>query len=169
MHGEVCRGLAERLAERYRVHVPDLPGHGRSRSEALPELPTLAACLAGIFPTPTQVCGWSLGAQIAMRWAIDRPGQVHRLALIAATPRFASGDGWAAGSALGDLQAFARALHADYRRTLDDFIGLQAIGSAKPKQVLADFRRRLAHAAAPDPAALDAGLRILETRICARR
>lgn len=161
MHGEVCHGLAERLAERMRVHVPDLPGHGRSRGAPLPDLPRLAADLAELFPTPTHLCGWSLGAQVAMRWAIDRPHQVARLALIAATARFAAGPDWNAGSALGDLEAFADALHADYRGTLERFIALQAMGSPAPKKVLARFRRRLAHAAAPDPDALDAGLRIL--------
>ncbi len=96
-----------------------------------------------------------------MRWALDRPTQVRRLALIAATPRFPAGEGWEAGSAIGDLEAFARALHADYRGTLERFIALQAMGSPAPRKVVADFRRRLAHAAAPDIDALDAGLRIL--------
>ena len=163
MHGEVCHGLAERLATRFRVHVPDLPGHGRSRGERLPELADLARGLADLFPAATHLCGWSLGAQVAMRWALDRPAQIRRLALIAATPRFPAGDGWQAGSALGDLEAFARALHADYRGTLDRFIALQAMGSPAPRTVVADFRRRLAHAAAPDMEALDAGLRLLAT------
>ena len=161
MHGEVCHGLAERLAARFRVHVPDLPGHGRSRGERLPELAQLAAGLADLFPTAAHLCGWSLGALVAMRWALDRPTQVRRLALIAATPRFPAGEGWEAGSAIGDLEAFARALHADYRGTLERFIALQAMGSPAPRKVVADFRRRLAHAAAPDIDALDAGLRIL--------
>jgi pimeloyl-[acyl-carrier protein] methyl ester esterase len=163
MHGEVCHGLAERLAVRFRVHVPDLPGHGRSRAERLPALADLAAGLADLFPTATHLCGWSLGALVAMRWALDRPLQVRRLALIAATPRFPAGDGWQAGSALGDLEAFARAMHEDYRGTLERFIALQALGSPAPRSVIADFRRRLSHAAAPDLEALEAGLRILAT------
>lgn len=163
MHGEVCHGLAERLAARFRVHVPDLPGHGKSRDERLPALADLAAGLADLFPGAAHVCGWSLGAQVAMRWGLDRPAQVQRLALIAATPRFSAGDGWQAASALGDLEAFARALHADYRGTLERFIALQAMGSPSPRTVVAEFRRRLAHAAAPDLEALDAGLRLLAT------
>jgi pimeloyl-[acyl-carrier protein] methyl ester esterase len=163
MHGEVCHGLAERLATRFRVQVPDLPGHGRSRGEPLPELSQLAALLADLFPAATHLCGWSLGAQVAMRWALDQPSRIRRLALIAATPRFPAGDGWQAGSALGDLEAFARALHEDYRGTLERFIALQAVGSPAPRKVVADFRRRLAHAAPPDMDALDAGLRILAT------
>jgi pimeloyl-[acyl-carrier protein] methyl ester esterase len=161
MHGALCHGLAERLAKRFRVHVPDLPGHGRSRDERLTNLADLAARLADLFPAPVHLCGWSLGAQVAMRWALDRPAQVCRLALIAATPRFPAGAGWEAGSALGDLEAFARALHADYRGTLERFIALQAMGSPAPRKVIAAFRHRLAHAAAPDMDALDAGLRIL--------
>jgi pimeloyl-[acyl-carrier protein] methyl ester esterase len=163
MHGEVCHGLAERLAARFRVHVPDLPGHGRSRGEKLPGLAELAAGLADLFPATTHLCGWSLGALVAMRWALDRPARIRRVALIAATPRFPAGESWAAGSALGDLEAFAHALHVDYRGTLERFIALQAMGSPAPRKVVADFRRRLAHAAAPDTEALDAGLRILAT------
>jgi pimeloyl-[acyl-carrier protein] methyl ester esterase len=163
MHGAVCHGLAERLATRYRVHVPDLPGHGRSRGEPLPTLTELACGLAGLLPQAAYLCGWSLGALVAMRWALDQPGRVRRLALIAATPRFSAGDDWSAGSALGDLEAFSRALHRDYRGTLDRFIALQAMGSPAPRQVMVDFRRRLAPAAAPDPDALDAGLRLLAT------
>ncbi|MBL8539863.1 MAG: pimeloyl-ACP methyl ester esterase BioH [Betaproteobacteria bacterium] len=163
MHGEVCHGLAERLATRFRVQVPDLPGHGRSRGEPLPALVELAGGLAERFPQAVHLCGWSLGALVAMRWALDRPGGLRRLALIAATPRFSAGEGWSAGSALGDLETFARALHKDYRGTLDRFIALQAMGSPAPRQVVADFRRRLAHAAAPDPEALDAGLHMLAT------
>jgi pimeloyl-[acyl-carrier protein] methyl ester esterase len=163
MHGEICQGLAARLAERFRVHVPDLPGHGKSRGEPLPSLARLAAGLAEMFPRVTRVCGWSLGAQVAMRWALDRPSQIRRLALISASPRFPAGAGWEAGSALGDLEAFARALRANYRGTLDRFIALQAIGSPSPRKVVAEFHRRLAHAAVPDPDALEAGLRILET------
>jgi pimeloyl-[acyl-carrier protein] methyl ester esterase len=161
MHGAVCHGLAERLAGRFRVHLPDLPGHGKSRGDRLPDLPRLAASLAERFPTPTHLCGWSLGAQVAMRWALDFPRQILRLAVIAATPRFPAGADWRAGSAMGDLEAFADALHRDYPGTLGRFIALQAMGAPAPKRVVAAFQRRLAKAAAPDPDALDAGLRIL--------
>lgn len=161
MHGAVCLGLAERLAARFRVHVPDLPGHGRSRGEPLPRLAELAAGLADFFPGATHLCGWSLGAHVAMRWALDRPSSLRRVALISATPRFPAGGSWQAGSALGDLEAFARALHTDYHGTLDRFIALQAVGSPAPRQVIAAFRRRLAHAETPDRDALDVGLRIL--------
>jgi len=161
MHGEVCHALGERLAQRFRVHIPDLPGHGRSRGEPMPDLCRLATALAGLFPTPIHLCGWSLGAQIAMRWALDCPNQIYRLAVIAATPRFPAAADWQAGSAIGDLEAFAAALHSDYRGTLERFIALQAMGAPEPRRVLADFRRRLAHAQMPDPEALDAGLRIL--------
>lgn len=161
MHGEVCQGLATRLAQRFRVHLPDLPGHGKSRDVPLPDLPRLAAALAERFPTPTHLCGWSLGAQIALRWALDFPHQIRRLAVIAATPRFPAGADWDAGSAMGDLQAFADALHRDYRGTLERFIALQALGARAPLRVVADFQGCLAHAAPPDADALDAGLAIL--------
>lgn len=161
MHGDVCRGLAERLAPCFRVHLPDLPGHGRSRGLAFPDLRELAVALGDRFPEARRVCGWSLGAQVALRWALDRPQQVARLALISATPRFAAADRWDVGTTMGSLEAFAHELHKDYPGTLDRFIALQAAGSGSPRAVLAAFRERLASAQRPDPEALDAGLAIL--------
>jgi pimeloyl-ACP methyl ester carboxylesterase len=81
--------MAAVLARRFRVLVPDLPGHGGS--EALP-----AACGLASFADrvalvaeregfgPALVAGHSLGGAIAVRLALRRPAQVRGLALFAA-------------------------------------------------------------------------------------
>src|SRR3546814_12945698 len=46
MHGGVFALLVERLRERYRLYVVDLPGHGRSRDSAVPL--ALEACVEAI-------------------------------------------------------------------------------------------------------------------------
>ncbi|GAB2820971.1 3-oxoadipate enol-lactonase [Actinoallomurus bryophytorum] len=69
-----------RLADRFHVVAPDLPGYGRtpgpfSFDTAVRELTGLAA--AG----PVHLCGVSLGARVALRFAAERPAAVASLFL----------------------------------------------------------------------------------------
>src|SRR3546814_4571782 len=61
MHGGVFALLVERLRERYRLYVVDLPGHGRSRDSAVPL--ALEACVEAIAARVPRApwCGWALG------------------------------------------------------------------------------------------------------------
>lgn len=82
--------LAERLAERYAVLVPDLPGYGRS---ATPEralgIPALADALRewldclGIEAAP--LVANSMGCQVAVDLAVRAPARVESLTLIGPT------------------------------------------------------------------------------------
>lgn len=80
-------GLAPRLAERFRVIVPDLPGHGFT--DPLPAerttLPGMAAALAELLTTveavPVLAVGHSAGAAILARMALD--GQLAARLIVA--------------------------------------------------------------------------------------
>jgi magnesium chelatase accessory protein len=80
-------GLAPRLAERFRVIVPDLPGHGFT--DPLPAerttLPGMAAALAELLATveaaPLLAVGHSAGAAILARMALD--GQLAARLIVA--------------------------------------------------------------------------------------
>lgn len=81
--------LAPRLAERRRVLVLDLPGHGLST--ALPVVPNLAVFADRIALVaereemlPAAVVGHSLGAVVGLRLALRRPDAVTALVLAAA-------------------------------------------------------------------------------------
>jgi pimeloyl-ACP methyl ester carboxylesterase len=81
--------LAEALARRRRVLVPDLPGHGGSDPLAAP--PTIAQFaerLARVLElesaTPAVVVGHSLGAVVVVRLALRRPDAVRGIVLAAA-------------------------------------------------------------------------------------
>jgi pimeloyl-ACP methyl ester carboxylesterase len=85
---ENWRALAPRLAERHRVVVPDLPGHGRS--EALPEAPdvdpiadAVLAVAAAESAVPAAWIGHSLGGLLALRAAARRPEAVRGIVLAA--------------------------------------------------------------------------------------
>lgn len=67
------------LAERYRVIVPDLPGHGRS--PALPRTTprTIAAVLAAELDGPVVAVGHSMGAIVVNILAIEHPHLVRAI------------------------------------------------------------------------------------------
>jgi pimeloyl-ACP methyl ester carboxylesterase len=78
--------LAPSLAERHRLLVPDLPGHGGSTAlpgvsglEQFADRVGLVAEREGMFPAP--VVGHSLGGVIALRLALRRPADVQALVL----------------------------------------------------------------------------------------
>src|SRR5690349_8810079 len=100
--------LAERLARRFRVHVPDLPGYGSAPASEPYTLEALADAVARAAPRRCHVVGWSLGGEVALAWALHAPRQVVRLALIGATPCFTRRPGWACATDGAVLAEFGR-------------------------------------------------------------
>jgi pimeloyl-ACP methyl ester carboxylesterase len=81
--------LAPLLAERHRVLVPDLPGHGGSGAlpavsglEPFADRVALVAEREGMLPAP--VVGHSLGGMVVLRLALRRPADVQALVLAGA-------------------------------------------------------------------------------------
>ncbi|HEX5724660.1 MAG TPA: alpha/beta fold hydrolase [Longimicrobiaceae bacterium] len=77
------------LAARYRVLVPDVVGFGRSRVRGpLPDVPTLAAVLAGWMEAAGvergHLVGHSMGGHLSIHLAARFPERVARLVLVAA-------------------------------------------------------------------------------------
>jgi pimeloyl-ACP methyl ester carboxylesterase len=74
------------LASRYRVIVPDLPGHGASEAGDIPDAPRvldwLAALVGATCPTPPSVVGHALGGAIAASFAGGRDAPLARLVLV---------------------------------------------------------------------------------------
>lgn len=80
-----CWGrFADLLAEHFRLVLVDAPGHGASGHDDA-DLPTAARLLG---ETAGRCCylGYSMGARICLRLALDRPDLVERLVLISASP-----------------------------------------------------------------------------------
>lgn len=83
---------AEAFADRYRVIVPDLPRYGRSSKIAIagPRLTVLSRHVDGfleaISADRVHVIGNSMGGQVAMKLAIDRPERVDRLVVMGSPP-----------------------------------------------------------------------------------
>jgi pimeloyl-ACP methyl ester carboxylesterase len=83
-------GTAPVIARRHRVILYDLRGHGMSeRAGTGYTLATMAADLssliAGLGLHEVSLVGHSYGGLVALRWALDHPGRVIKLALVEAT------------------------------------------------------------------------------------
>ncbi|MFH9352407.1 alpha/beta fold hydrolase [Kitasatospora sp. NPDC017646] len=75
------------LAERFRVHAPELRGHGRTADVEGPVTSELMAddviaFLETLATGPVHLVGWSAGGTVALRLALRRPDLVRKLALI---------------------------------------------------------------------------------------
>jgi len=162
MNAAVWDELATGLAQHFRLHCVDLPGHGASPACAPCTLDALADLLAAALPRRVTVCGWSFGGQVTLNWALRKPDQIERLVLLAATPCFVRGAEWDCGIDAAVLDDFARGLVHDYRATLQRFTALQARGDAHSRVVLRRLREHILARGEPDVAALGAGLQLLK-------
>ena len=164
MHGGLFSALLPALTPRFRVHVADLPGHGRSAPVAMGDIATLAAAIdeaTAAVEGPLVVVGWSLGGQVALQWALDRPWRVRKLVLVATTPSFVIRAGWPGALAPEALARFGDELAVAYRLTLMRFLTLQVQGSDDGRRTLAQLRASLFDRGDPSREALAATLALL--------
>jgi pimeloyl-[acyl-carrier protein] methyl ester esterase len=161
MHGGVWDGVGEDLARDFRLHIVDLPGHGRSDLEGDLSLDGMARAVAEQVSANAVICGWSLGAQVALRIAGTVPERVSKLVLVAATPCFVRRSGWEFGVERSVLEAFAADLDRDYEGTLRRFLALQARGGDAARALMARLRATLFDRGRPTLPILQSGLRIL--------
>lgn len=136
------------------VHHPPLTNHHLL-------LDSLVDQLSAQFEEPLAVCGWSLGGQVALRWAARHPQQVRRLVMVASTPCFVQQPDWPCAMAAETLAEFAAALQQNYALTLRRFLALQVRGSEQERELLATLRSALSRRGEPDLDALRSGLGIL--------
>jgi pimeloyl-[acyl-carrier protein] methyl ester esterase len=170
LHAGIWAPLAEALAPRFRLHLYDLPGHGRSEPVETFTLESVCETLAQDVPEQAHWLGWSLGGMVALEFAARYPQRVTRLVLLASNPKFVIGADWPHALAFEVLDGFAHELSTDYAKTLQRFLSLVARG-ALDSSVLRTLRRALATAPAPTQTALSGGLAILrdaDLRPCVR-
>jgi pimeloyl-[acyl-carrier protein] methyl ester esterase len=165
----VFEALASALAERHRVRCLELAGYGGTDRQAPHTLAGLARDIALRAPKRCVVVGWSLGAQVALAWALSDPAQVARLVLISATPRFVRAPGWRHAVEPAVLAEVEEAVRLDPRAALLRFAALQVRGEVRARDLLHELRSRVCAAPVPSADVLLAGLRILmETDLRAR-
>ena len=96
---------------------------------------------------------------VALELARQRLADITALVLIATTPSFVRRDDWPHGTDPGVLDDFASGLGTDYRRTIGNFLALQAWGDEHATQALRALRASVALHGEPDRTALAVGAR----------
>ncbi len=163
MHGGVWQGVSDRLMQRFRIHVLDLPGHGFSRACESDDFDQMVEVVQAVLPENCIICGWSLGGQIAMQLALRDPQRVKQLVLVSSTPCFVKRTDWPWGMESKFLQLFMENLHQNYRATINRFLTLQINGELKGTNTLGQLRQYFFEREQPNYEALRVGLTILQT------
>ena len=154
-------GLSAQLASQHGIapRAQALPGYGGTAAPAAYTPDALVDSMLADVSAPITLCGWSLGAMLALHAAQRHPDQIARLILIGATPSFVQRANWPHGMTQQALAEFAAAVDADAKTALKRFIALFNQNDVNARSI----SRTLAPAAAePPPAALlAAGLALL--------
>ncbi|MGC4033869.1 MAG: alpha/beta hydrolase [Tepidisphaeraceae bacterium] len=112
LDGRVWGGVAERLASKCRVIVPELRGFGRNPPEEGFTMADLAADLAGLMETlgiaPCPVAGLSMGGYVIQTLAKTYPGIATRLILVDTKAEGDSPEGKTKREAMANLALTAK-------------------------------------------------------------
>lgn len=165
LHGGIFDAIAVPLEQEFTLHRVDLPGHGRSDSLGIDyTLENVAAAVLDVVPQQAIWLGWSLGGRVAMQAALLAPERVLKLIAVAASPRFLEdkASAWP-GVDAQVLQGFAQSLEQDYRKTLNQFLAIQAMGSERAREEIRILREGLFAHGEPCLSALRGALKILQS------
>lgn len=141
----------------------DAPSSPSSENPSLPaDFIATAAAIAEALPAGCTLCGWSLGALLALQAARLlpplAPQRVARLILCGATPSFVERDGWPHAQPPALLDRFDEALADDAAATLKRFIALFNQGDCQARAITRTLTRALAADGLADNATLARGL-----------
>jgi pimeloyl-[acyl-carrier protein] methyl ester esterase len=161
LHGGAWASLAAKLAGSFRLHLVDLPGHGRSRDQSFGSIDQVADAVAACVPEGASLCGWSLGGLVALRIATRYPSRLAALALVSTTPCFVQRDGWGHAMDRETLDAFSEGLRADPMKTIRSFVNLNALGGPHARDCARELAAMVTARGIPSVQSLAAGLALL--------
>ncbi len=163
LNGGVWDGVRERLAQRYTLHIIDLPGHGFSEAQSITTMNALVDSVAAVMPAHGHLLGWSLGGQVALELARRHADKVGGLILVATTPCFLQRDDWPHAVTAEVLTDFGVALNDNAALTIKRFLALQVLNQPQLRDTLATLQTVVAARGVPSQAALTAALTALAT------
>ncbi|MDJ0739386.1 MAG: pimeloyl-ACP methyl ester esterase BioH [Gammaproteobacteria bacterium] len=161
MNAAVWEPLLPALAGHFRVTVIELPGHGGSTPAAVADIAEWARLALDDAPPNAWWLGWSLGGQVALQAALDRPGRVNGLMLVAATPRFVQADDWQCAMPVATFHEFADTLGDDPNAALMRFLALQVSGAEHARDTLKLLRFEMQQRPQASARGLAQGLELL--------
>lgn len=161
LHGGIFRSVMPPLAAHHRLHLIDLPGHGRSPPlSSAYTLDNMVHAVAAAVPANAAWLGWSLGGRIALA-AAARGAAITKLILVGTNPCFTQRDDWPHGMPEAEFEQFAASVRDNWEQTLQRFLAIQARGSERTREELRALRLELFTHGQPQPAALAGALDIL--------
>lgn len=162
LHGGVWEETARHLAPGWRIHIPDLPGHGHSPPLNGPyTLCAFAEAVARQVPRGAYWLGWSLGGLVALQAATATDAAPCGLILVASNPSFVQRPDWPHAMAPETLDGFQMDLERDPGRAVKRFLALQTYALPHARAAARGVRRAFASRPPPAPPALVASLAIL--------
>ncbi|MBK8579971.1 MAG: pimeloyl-ACP methyl ester esterase BioH [Candidatus Accumulibacter sp.] len=153
----VWQPVVEPLSRHYRVHLVDLPGYGQSPDDDA-AFDETAQTVVDALPHPITLCGWSLGAMLAMRAALLAPQRVTGLVLVGATASFTQRSGWPEAQAPALLDSFTDSITRQPEQTLQRFVALLCQGDHQARSLTRTLRAGLRNAPVPASKVLSRGL-----------
>src|SRR5689334_18463481 len=79
--------LKEKLASRYRIHVPEFPGHGQTVSEEAFSIELFVSYLVDYCKTEklerVSIFGYSMGGYVALTLALQHPELIEKIITLA--------------------------------------------------------------------------------------
>ncbi|MDP3537616.1 MAG: alpha/beta fold hydrolase [Azonexus sp.] len=131
------RGPLNAAVDALKGQIFDLPGY--RDAPLISDFNAAVDDIAGRLQPGTRLCGWSLGAQLALAIAARYPAKVGKLILVAGTASFVQRDGWPHAMPPEMLAEFAAGIAADAEAMLPRFVGGFNRGDARAKAVSAEL------------------------------
>lgn len=135
LNSGVWQPCVDALKENYTVNTVDLPGFGLNVDNSISpySLENIAKKIADVIDEPTTIIGWSLGGLVAREIALSFPKKVNALVSVASSPYFLAEENWP-GIQPNVLKLFFRQLEDDTKKTINNFLKIQAMGSEHVRQ-----------------------------------
>lgn len=164
LNAGVWQPLAEQLATHFEVLTIDLPGYGLNIDKLVEpyDLQAIAQEIKTAVGKPAIYLGWSLGGLVATQLAKQFEHDVIALITIASSPCFVAKDNWP-GIQPDVLALFYRQLETDTKRTIENFLKIQAMGSPHIREDIRTIRDLVMQFEMPSKQTLERSLRLLET------
>lgn len=160
LSGDLWDGVAERLADSYRLIIPDLRGHGRSESSDSARMDEQADDLVAVLGTagedrPVVFVGMSMGGYVAFAFCRKYPDRVRGLVLVDSRTEADSGE-----AAAARLRTAEKVL-AEGAASVSDDMAEKLFAAESPADLRESWRTRMA---ATSPRGIAAALRGMAER-----
>ena len=164
LNSGVWQPCVEYLQQYYQVITVDLPGFGINvENTASPyTLGNIAQMIQEQIPTQSVIIGWSLGGLVATEIASLFPEKVSALVTVASSPCFVEQENWP-GIQANVLKNFHQQLAEDTKKTIKNFLKIQAMGSPHIRQDIKKLSELVMKYPMPSKEILDKSLSFLET------